>query len=1169
VPRTAETIFLGDARPVELAARKAAAAVGESAGSMSASGAKMAAAQETAAKKTVAAHEKMVASAKKSNAEFAKWGSVAAVAVAAGAIDMASKVEQAGTAIAKAGNTSTVAGKKVEDAFRTIPGTVEYSAAKIGEAFATIAGELKVVEGHALTAAQAMKVMKAALDLADASGEKLIPATEALGKVMMTFHLGASQAAKTADVLFNASKVTGIGLTEFTTLVDRARGRLGALAPSLGDTAGLMAELAKQGVAGRLTMGALGGAFGTLLSQSKTVNATLKELNVHVFDNRGRFVGLTSVISQLHPVLGKYNEASQLAITRTLFGEKANKQLLEVIHQGPAAYAAATAAVTKHGTAAAAAAAQHKTLQGKLEATKADFENIAATLGERFIPILQKLATALDNSIKWLDKHRTAAKALAIVIGTVLGAAVLDFAVVKAVKFASSIGTMVGGLKLLAAKMGLTAGAVVAGDTAIEGANAAAAGSFTALAGTAVAAMAKIGLAVAAAVVVIKGLEGLLQKITGESQSVGELLGGNQPGEAGREGEAFRKLPQAQKEAAQRKITGGGGVGHGRAQAEYLEKLGLPAIVAAGLAGNFQNEGNATDTGASGLGIAQWMGPRRAAMEAFARATHRKPTDEGAQLEFAAKELRGSYGSVYAAAARAKTPQEAASILAKGYESPAPATAHYERRESSAAGAYGRQQFSAPSAAHKAAKRAAEAYANPFAHATGVSRSRTDQGVDFSFAGSLGAVGKGRIVNIVQDPGGFGTEIVEELTEGPHKGQFVYYGLETGATSLARKGEAVSAGQALARGKGSGGIELGFASGAGGVPVTPYGPGQSHGVPTAGGKAFSSFLASIGKGGSNLQLATAQFAEAAKAAAKLVLSAAQQAAVSRFGGAAESAHAAALRSGGTAGELEGNLSAAERGWARHPLNLATASGAALAAGRDVSSVGFAKAEKRYYQFEVAALKKEAGAWAKARDLYRRIARHTADPHAKKEALNAAAHYGAKVEQANAGIKELGGKIEGAEDAISSGEAAAAALPGEVQAADLGAYQAANAKVDLEARAGILTEAQAKAAKEANAQTALAGGFGALSEEGRLQVAGDLRELAKATTEATSALEAHTAALKEATKAVNEQLHASERIAQVENGALTKALADLISGQIGGIDYHGRVLTAGAGTAARY
>lgn len=1186
--RTAEVHFLGDAGSVMRAAQAAAAATAEAEGKISASSSKAAAAQEAAATRTAKAHEKMVASAAKSNESFAKWGTAAGVGVIAAAADMAIKVESAATAIAKAGGTGTDAGKKIEDAFRTIPGTVEYSARKIGEAFATVAGELKVVEGHALTAGEAMRVMKAALDLADASGNSLTESTEALGKVMMTFHLHTSQAAEAADVLFNASKVTGIGVNEFTTLVDKARGRLGALAPSLQETAGLMAELAKQGVAGRLTMGALGGAFGTLLSQSKSVTATLKELNVHVFDNRGRFVGLKSVIEQLHPVLARYDQASQLQITRTLFGEKANKQLLEVIHQGVPAFETSTRAVSRHGAAADAAAKEHQTLQGKLKATRADAENLAATLGERLIPVFQKVVGAISDSIKWFDKHRTAAKALEVVIATVLGAAMLDFAVVKVAKVVGGIKTMIAALASLMAKMTATAAVVTAEDGAIVAANEAAGASFVAFAATAVKQLAIVGAAIAGAVLAVKGLEGLLGKITGESQKVNELLGGNQPGESGAEGQhAF-----SGRTGAAGRLSGdtGGGI------LAYFMSKGLTEAQAAGIVGNLQQESGLNPRAAGG-GIYQGLGSRQP----------RSGTVAG-QIEQIWQELTSTPEYGLSALRHARSPQEAARIFSEHFEKPGtPMLSNRERYAQEAlrahphGGGSGRSggSYVPPSTSYGSERlspagsggstggtgthrmvAAIERYSNPFAGASNVTRSRTDQGVDFSFSGSLGAVGKGRIVNIVQDPGGFGTEIVEELTEGPHKGQFVYYGLETGASSLTHKGQSVRSGQALARGKGSGGIELGFASGPGGVPVTPYGPGQSHGVPTAGGQAFSSFLASIGKGGSNLQLATAQFSEVAKRAAAaiahLILSPAQERKVSGLLGQAGEAHATAQMYGGYATEAASAWEHARGLQQKKVKPLYTAEGAQGQTLIDEQDIQTAKARKLYYQREVAALGREAKAWGKLRDQYRSFARH-AKGNAKKEALNKAAGYDGKVKAAQKEAQALNGTIGDVEAQIEEAQQVLSGqLPGEIaaataehQAGDLAAYQAANAKIDLEERAGLLTPEQAKAAKEANANRALGGGYGELSGEGRLQVMGDLREFAKATQEATSALEAHTSALKESQKALNDFLHASEKLAGLENSTVLKAMADLISGQIGGVSYHGRSITAGAGSAARY
>lgn len=134
---------------------------------------------------------------------------------------------------------------------------------------------------------------------------------------------------------------------------------------------------------------------------------------------------------------------------------------------------------------------------------------------------------------------------------------------------------------------------------------------------------------------------------------------------------------------------------------------------------------------------------------------------------------------------------------------------------------------------------------NPLGQAKGVVKGRIDQGADYTFSGPLEAIGAGTI-NTVQDPGGFGTELVETLNT-PIAGQhYAYYGLETGATALVTSGP-VTAGEPIATGKGSGGVELGFASGPGGVPITPYAPGESHeSNPTKGGSLFSSVIGGLG-----------------------------------------------------------------------------------------------------------------------------------------------------------------------------------------------------------------------------------------------------------------------------------------------------------------------------------
>jgi Lysozyme like domain len=256
------------------------------------------------------------------------------------------------------------------------------------------------------------------------------------------------------------------------------------------------------------------------------------------------------------------------------------------------------------------------------------------------------------------------------------------------------------------------------------------------------------------------------------------------------------------------------------------------------------------------------------------------------------------------------------------------------------------------------------------------------------------------------------------------------------------------------------------------------------------------------------------------------------------------------------------LSREQARWAVTPANMANPAQAGVALKHAEKALSSEKAKKHLYAMELKALGKEAHAWAKARDAYRKAARHLHDPNAKKEALNMAAGFKAKIEQAQAAAKALQGTIYSQETTIQEGEAAVAAVPGEaaaaqatqaveVQGGDLSAYEAANTRIDAEVRAGRITADQGKTAKEANARKAEAGGYGSLSEEGLLKVQGDLKELSSAITESTSAFEAHTQAVLEATKAELEKAQAARRISEVESGTLLKALADMISGQIAG------------------
>jgi murein DD-endopeptidase MepM/ murein hydrolase activator NlpD len=464
--------------------------------------------------------------------------------------------------------------------------------------------------------------------------------------------------------------------------------------------------------------------------------------------------------------------------------------------------------------------------------------------------------------------------------------------------------------------------------------------------------------------------------------------------------------------------------------------------------------------------------------------------------------------------------------------------------------------------AKKAKKPKAEAYVDPFGGAN-VQRTREDMGIDFvAHPGqAIGAIGAGVIDKIIKNWYKGQPLIEERLTSGPNKGQYVYYAEQINPN--VREGQKVKAGQRIGTVAASGtGLEFGFGAGGGRTLAQARHEFKDHAGndPTAASKAYAKFLASIGKTGSNLELGGQAFEKAMKRAEHLILTAAQKANLHMNVAAAGHDHAEAELYEGKSGEAGSHLEEQQKRWARpsERADLTTAGGQATAKARDEAPIFAALAQKKYLERAVRALKKEAAEWAKLRKKYLKIAREQLGKGGKKKAIERAAYYAGKIKQAEKEAAELGGSIHIAEEAIEEGNLALAALPGEIatsegeqQSTDMGAYEHAISHSELEEYAGVITPAEGKVKKEEAAKKAQAGGFGPLSPDDLLKVGGDLKGFGQALESATSATEAHTEATLANTKAILEREQAARQLEKVTNSTLITAVADLISGQIGG------------------
>ncbi len=207
--------------------------------------------------------------AEKSTGSFAESlgaaaGPLAAVGIAAAAgvgytIHLAEGMETADVSIKNVTGSTMGAAKQIGDSFLKMKS--EFNGEEIAAAYAEVAGQLKSIEGHALSTGEADKFMAAATGLAAAKQIDLASATTTLAKVMQAFGLGAHEASHASDVLYTASNETGLSIEALGTQLTKIKSKLGDESGSIGQLTGLLVDMTDQHISGRVAVSALNGAM--------------------------------------------------------------------------------------------------------------------------------------------------------------------------------------------------------------------------------------------------------------------------------------------------------------------------------------------------------------------------------------------------------------------------------------------------------------------------------------------------------------------------------------------------------------------------------------------------------------------------------------------------------------------------------------------------------------------------------------------------------------------------------------------------------------------------------------------------------------------------------------------------------------------------------------------
>ena len=367
--------------------------------------------------------ESSEASAEETGNAWAKAGLVvgaAVVAIGAVAVDLAMKYQSATANIAANADISVGAATKITNAFLGQAFQTTFSAQATAAAYAAVAGQMGTLNGQALTASQSLAFMTQAQDLAEASGTSLSSATSDLSTIMQAYKEPLSDAASVTNDLFNASRTTGVPLDSLTTTMQRLHTQLGASAPSIQDTSGLLLDMANHGETGRGAVSALTGALNGLMTPSAAVSATQQALGISFQNAQGQLLPLNQIVAiagQSIAGMGQMQAIAQLKAEG--FGSSASK-LYGVIQSGASVLSTDEGLVNKVGSAHQAAAKNADTLEGSFDKVKSGVEDLVTKLGQVLIPILTQVTGAISKVIGWLEQHKTVMLILAGVIGGIV-----------------------------------------------------------------------------------------------------------------------------------------------------------------------------------------------------------------------------------------------------------------------------------------------------------------------------------------------------------------------------------------------------------------------------------------------------------------------------------------------------------------------------------------------------------------------------------------------------------------------------------------------------------------------------------------------------------------------------------------------------------------------------
>lgn len=273
-----------------------------------------------------------------------------------------------------------------------------------------------------LSLQDSMQAARGTLQLAAAASISASDAAQLSASVLNQYSLAGSKASKVTDVLAGASIAAQGSISDF----GQGFKSLGAVAATAGVTlqqsAALLAELGKAGLAGADGGTAIRTFLQRLVPESKPAREAMADLGVKL--DRTKTVGqqLPQVIAEFTNGLEKLTPIARQDALNKIFGSRGIRAATIIFNQGADGLINMTNQLSKSGYAADLTEARMKGLAGAVDALGSSGSTLATTLGQYATPALTSVVHAATTLINTLSDVAQGLKPVADTIGDIFNA---------------------------------------------------------------------------------------------------------------------------------------------------------------------------------------------------------------------------------------------------------------------------------------------------------------------------------------------------------------------------------------------------------------------------------------------------------------------------------------------------------------------------------------------------------------------------------------------------------------------------------------------------------------------------------------------------------------------------------------------------------------------------